>query len=171
MWRAGVSPRPGCVRDFASGEAKADSLVPAAAAGSVVPAVATGSCDCGTTYFGLDWDSSSGDDGAYHVSTSSNQRLPAPLISGSSPPPPADSRVSTNPPVSLPPDLQSPPASHVYSTLALGPGQQLVVHLVYQKWLDIFHKSPNIFFCRQRRDAKKRLIFLVAPLKLWRLEL
>ena len=47
-WGAGVSPPLGCVPDVAPGEARAHSIVPAAATGSVVPAVATGSCDCGT---------------------------------------------------------------------------------------------------------------------------
>ena len=76
-WGAGVSPPPGFVLDVAPGDAKADSVVPAAATGSVVPAVDTASCDCGNKCVGLDWDSSSGDDGAYHVSTCSDQRLPA----------------------------------------------------------------------------------------------
>ena len=90
-WGAGVSPPPGCVPDVASGETMRDT---------VVSADATGPCDCGTTCGGLDWESSSGDDGTNNASKSSGQRQPTPLGHEQPPPPPLDQRVPTTPPVS-----------------------------------------------------------------------
>ena len=40
------------------------------------PVDATGSCDCGPKCVGLDCDSTSGDAGVYHASSSSHQRFP-----------------------------------------------------------------------------------------------
>ena len=48
--------------------------------------------------------------------------------------------------------------------LGLG-GERFVAHSVYQKWLDIFPKTRNIFFdCRQPVMLKMN-VFLVAPLE------
>ena len=94
-------------------------------------------CGCGTKCIGLDWDSSSGDDGTYHVTKLHDQWQPTPwvphdhrlsssppAVSGKStsstmPPPPLD-RCSTPPtlPVRRPPGVLSPPTSDADDSLA-----------------------------------------------------
>ena len=65
------------------------------------------------------WGSSFDDEDNYQGTGSMSQRLPTPWVSSSSqPPPPADVRVPTTPPVSLPPGIQSLPASDVDSSLS-----------------------------------------------------
>ena len=132
---AGVSPPPGFVLDVAPGDAKADSVVPAAATGSVVPAVDTASCDCGNKCVGLDWDSSSGDDGAYHAS--SRPAIKACLH--------LRSRAAFRRRRLWTAGCRRPRLScrqhFSWIPRCLGPGQRLVAHSVYQKWLDIFPKA------------------------------
>ena len=102
-WRAGVSPPLGCVPDCASGEVKPDAAVSSA----IAPARSHTKC------VGLDWDSSSGDDGMYQVSKSNSQCQSTPWVPSSPPPPlPPDRSAPLTAPVSLPPGFQSPPVCH-----------------------------------------------------------
>ena len=64
------------------------------------------------------WESSSDENDCYHASASSSKRFSAPWVSSSLQPPlRLDVRVPPTPPVSLPPGIQSPPASDIGSTL------------------------------------------------------
>ena len=114
---------PGRAGDSATPVLSAESEVPVGTVTSSKredkPAVATVSADCAPNAWGLDRDSSSGDTGVYHNSSSSHQRSPTPRISNSSPPSPhPNSRIPTTSPVSLPPGSQSPSVSDADSSFA-----------------------------------------------------
>ena len=103
-WRAGVSPPPGCTPDTASSETKQD-----ATGSSAVPVFSTAAPSRSPTKcIGLDWDSSSGDDGTYQVS--------------SPPPPPDRSCTPTTTSVCLPPGRRPTP------TTAWQGSVQLILH-------------------------------------------
>ena len=105
-WRGGVSPRPGCTPDAASGEAMQDTTASTAVTVSSAAAPSRSLTKC----ISLDGDSSSGDDGTY--------QSPGPSVNAS---PPDGCRavfrhrhhmtaVSSTPPARLPPGFQSPPS-------------------------------------------------------------
>ena len=110
VWGAGVSPPPGSTPGAVSGDLQNEDNVTPTATGT---AAASSSRDkCG----GLEWDSSSGDDGTYQAA---RRRSVHPWVSNTPAlPPPPDRSCTPTPPVCLHLGIKSPVASDADDGLA-----------------------------------------------------